>query len=109
MLRRTGTGRVRRRDDIARPRGTTVSIGAHVDPETFGRFSETIARDFGTARFLAIQTVVVAAWIVLNTPGSSATGTRTRSSCSTCCSPRRPPMPPRSSSWPRTARTNGTD
>lgn len=69
MLRRTGTGRVRRRDDIARPRGSTVSIGAHVDPETFGRFSETIARYFGTARFLAIQTVVVAAWIVLNITG----------------------------------------
>lgn len=38
----------------------------HVDPEAFGRFSESIARFFGTARFLAIQSVLVGVWIILN-------------------------------------------
>ncbi len=38
----------------------------HYDPEAFGRFSETIARFIGTARFLVIQTVIVAAWVVWN-------------------------------------------
>jgi uncharacterized membrane protein len=38
----------------------------HYDPEAFGRFSETIARFIGTARFLVIQTVVVAVWVVWN-------------------------------------------
>ncbi len=69
MLRRRAPGRVRRRDDVARPRGTTVGLGTHVDSETFGRFSETLARYFGTARFLTIQTVVVFIWIILNTVG----------------------------------------
>ena len=38
----------------------------HYDPEAFGRFSESIARFFGTARFLVIQTVLVLGWIVFN-------------------------------------------
>jgi uncharacterized membrane protein len=63
------TRRVRRRDDVATPRGASVGIGSHYDPEAFGRLSEAIARYFGTARFLAIQTVVVAGWIALNTVG----------------------------------------
>ncbi|GAA0909547.1 DUF1003 domain-containing protein [Pseudonocardia zijingensis] len=37
-----------------------------VDPEWFARLSEKVARFLGTGRFLAIQTVVVAVWIVLN-------------------------------------------
>ncbi len=37
-----------------------------VDPEWFSRLSERIARFLGTGRFLAIQTVVVVFWIVLN-------------------------------------------
>lgn len=37
-----------------------------VDPDGFARLSERIARFLGTGRFLAIQTVVVVAWIVLN-------------------------------------------
>lgn len=36
------------------------------DPEAFGRFAEAIARYFGTARFLVIQTVVVGLWITAN-------------------------------------------
>jgi uncharacterized membrane protein len=38
----------------------------HYDPEAFGRFSETIARFIGTARFLVIQTVIVIVWILYN-------------------------------------------
>ncbi|WP_158726747.1 DUF1003 domain-containing protein [Tomitella fengzijianii] len=38
----------------------------HVDPEAAGRVSEQIARFFGTVRYLAIQTIVVVVWIVLN-------------------------------------------
>ena len=38
----------------------------HYDPEAFGRFSETIARFIGTARFLVIQTVIVIVWVAYN-------------------------------------------
>ena len=38
----------------------------HYDPEAFGRFSETIARFIGTARFLVIQTILVFVWIAYN-------------------------------------------
>jgi uncharacterized membrane protein len=37
------------------------------DPETFGRWSEAIARFMGTARFLVWMTVVIALWIGWNT------------------------------------------
>lgn len=37
-----------------------------VDPDWFARLSERIARFLGTGRFLAIQTVIVVVWIVLN-------------------------------------------
>ena len=37
-----------------------------VDPETFARLSERVARFLGTGRYLAIQTVVVIVWIALN-------------------------------------------
>lgn len=37
-----------------------------VDPETLGRITESVARFFGTGRYLAIQTVVVVVWIVFN-------------------------------------------
>jgi uncharacterized membrane protein len=37
-----------------------------VDPDWFARLSEKIARFLGTGRFLAIQTVIVVVWIVLN-------------------------------------------
>lgn len=36
------------------------------DPDTFGRFSESIARSFGTARFLITQTIIVIIWIIYN-------------------------------------------
>jgi uncharacterized membrane protein len=36
------------------------------DPESFGRWSEAIARRMGTARFLVYMTVVIVAWIGWN-------------------------------------------
>ncbi len=56
---------VRRREDLSRPR-RGLSIGVHYDPDAFGRFSETIARLLGTARFLVFQTIVVIVWITVN-------------------------------------------
>jgi uncharacterized membrane protein len=37
-----------------------------VDPDWFARLSEKVARFLGTGRFLAIQTVIVIIWIVVN-------------------------------------------
>lgn len=37
-----------------------------VDPDALGRFTESVARFFGTGRYLAIQTVLVVGWILLN-------------------------------------------
>jgi uncharacterized membrane protein len=37
-----------------------------VDPEWFAQFAESIARFIGTGRFLAIQTVVVVIWVMVN-------------------------------------------
>ena len=54
-----------RREDLTTPRQPR-RLGVHYDPEAFGRFSESIARTLGTARFLVIQTVIVAFWIGLN-------------------------------------------
>jgi uncharacterized membrane protein len=56
-------------DTLAMPRG--ISGGIHYDPEAFGRFSETLARFFGTARFLAIQSILVAMWITFNAVAAS--------------------------------------
>jgi uncharacterized membrane protein len=36
------------------------------DPDAVGKFTEEIARFFGTGRYLLIQTIVVLVWIVLN-------------------------------------------
>ena len=44
-------------------------MGARYDADAFGRMSEAIARFLGTGRFLFGQTVLVLAWIVLNTIG----------------------------------------
>ncbi len=54
-----------RREDLSSPKGR-VALGAHYDPEAFGRFSEGIARNLGTARFLVIQTGIVVVWIFIN-------------------------------------------
>jgi uncharacterized membrane protein len=57
------------RPDLSTPRGATPRMGPHYDPDTFGRFAEALARFLGTGRFLVAQTVLVFAWIVLNTLG----------------------------------------
>jgi uncharacterized membrane protein len=44
-------------------------MGGRYDADAFGRMSEAIARFLGTGRFLAGQTVLVLAWIALNTVG----------------------------------------
>ncbi len=54
-----------RRDDLSNPRHRRV-FEVHYDNEAFGRFSESIARTLGTARFLVIQTAIVVVWIALN-------------------------------------------
>ena len=59
ILRRFGPRR------IDAPRRAT-RFAAHYDPDAFGRLSETIARFFGTARYLVVQTVLVFLWITLN-------------------------------------------
>jgi uncharacterized membrane protein len=46
-----------------RPRRT---LRPRVDAERFGQASENIARYFGTAQYLVIQTAVVIIWIALN-------------------------------------------
>jgi uncharacterized membrane protein len=52
---------------LDQPRGRRqVSLKPSFDPDAFGRVSETIARFFGTARYLVIQTVMVLVWIALN-------------------------------------------
>jgi uncharacterized membrane protein len=56
----------KRGQDLSRPGRPRRTFGIHYDPEAFGEFSETIARNLGTARFLVIQTVLVAVWIALN-------------------------------------------
>ena len=52
----------RRLDEPRRP----AAVAPHYDPEAFGRVSEGIARYFGTARYLVIQTVLVIVWIGVN-------------------------------------------
>jgi uncharacterized membrane protein len=56
-------------DRLSTPRGAASRTGPVYDPDAFGRFSEGIARFFGTGKFLAGQTVLVIFWIALNTVG----------------------------------------
>jgi uncharacterized membrane protein len=57
------------RTDLSVPRGVTPRMGARYDADAFGRISEGIARFLGTGRFLVGQSVLVIAWIALNTVG----------------------------------------
>jgi uncharacterized membrane protein len=52
-----------RRHDLSTPRGAGRPA---YNPEAFGQLAELIARFFGTARYLAIQTVLVVVWIIFN-------------------------------------------
>lgn len=56
---------MKRRGDLTMPRQRR-RVGIYYDPEAFGAFSETIARFLGTARYLVIQTVIVAVWVIVN-------------------------------------------
>jgi len=56
---------MRRRSDLSTPR-TGLNLGAHYDPDAFGRFSEGIARFLGTGRFLMGQSILVVVWIIVN-------------------------------------------
>jgi uncharacterized membrane protein len=55
-----------RRDRLDQPREPRGLRRPRIDADTFGAYSERIARYFGTARYLAIQTTLVAVWITLN-------------------------------------------
>src|SRR6201997_2508914 len=57
------------RSDLTAPRGASARMGARYDADAFGRLSERIARFLGTGRFLVGQSVLVVAWIALNTAG----------------------------------------
>ena len=54
------------RQRLDTPRVSRRSLSLSVDPEAVGQFSESIARFFGTGRYLAWQTIVVGIWIALN-------------------------------------------
>ncbi|MBA3287394.1 MAG: DUF1003 domain-containing protein [Acidimicrobiia bacterium] len=56
---------MRRREDLTAPRAKR-RLAVSYDAEAFGRFSESIARFLGTARFLVLQTVVIIVWIAYN-------------------------------------------
>jgi uncharacterized membrane protein len=56
---------VKRREDLSAPRASR-RLGFGYDPEAFGRFSESIARYLGTARFLVYQTCLIVVWIGYN-------------------------------------------
>ncbi len=45
---------------------TSRTLGLRVDPEAVGQITESIARFFGTGRYLLIQTIVVLLWIAVN-------------------------------------------
>ena len=53
------------RQRLYTPRTSRV-VAPRVDPEAVGQLTESVARFFGTGRYLLLQTVVVAVWIMLN-------------------------------------------
>ena len=55
---------MKRRDDLANPRYRR-KINVPYEPGSFGRFSEAVARNLGTARFLVVQTFLVVVWITI--------------------------------------------
>ena len=52
--------------DVPGGRGRTLDSFFRLDNDAVGRFAEGIARFLGTGRFLAVQTVIVIAWITIN-------------------------------------------
>nr|WP_199786149.1 DUF1003 domain-containing protein [Streptomyces sp. AA4] len=55
-----GTGR-----RLDQPR-SQARLRLNIDPDTFGRFTERIARFLGTGKYLFWQTLIVVVWITLN-------------------------------------------
>lgn len=51
---------------LDQPKGTGRRLHVGLDDDTFGRFSERLARFFGTARFLVMQSILVVVWIAAN-------------------------------------------
>jgi uncharacterized membrane protein len=56
---------MKRREDLANPRYRR-KLNVPYERGAFGRFSETVARNLGTARFLVVQTFLVLVWITIN-------------------------------------------
>jgi uncharacterized membrane protein len=56
---------MKRRTELTQPRQRS-RFDVSYDPEAFGRFSESIARYLGTARFLVFQTIVIVVWLGFN-------------------------------------------
>lgn len=56
---------MKRREDLANPRYRR-KLNVPYEPGAFGRFSEAVARNLGTARFLVVQTFLVLVWITVN-------------------------------------------
>jgi uncharacterized membrane protein len=52
--------------DVPRGRGRTLTSFFRLNSDAVGRFAEGIARFLGTGRFLAVQTIIVIAWITIN-------------------------------------------
>ncbi|MEB3981212.1 DUF1003 domain-containing protein [Mycobacterium sp. 663a-19] len=50
---------------------TSRRYSPRMDPETVGQITESIARFFGTGRYLLLQTIVVLAWIAVNLVAAS--------------------------------------
>jgi uncharacterized membrane protein len=55
-----------RQDRLDQPRTPRGLRRPRINTEAFGAYSERIARYFGTARYLVIQTIFVVAWIAVN-------------------------------------------
>ncbi len=55
-----------RRSRLDQPREPRGLRRPRVDADTFGEYSERLARYFGTARYLGIQTMFVIIWITIN-------------------------------------------
>jgi uncharacterized membrane protein len=42
------------------------ALPLHYDPEAFGKSTERIARFLGTGRYLVLQTIIIALWLIYN-------------------------------------------
>ena len=56
---------MKRRENLANPRYLR-KLNVSYEAGAFGRFSEGVARNLGTARFLVVQTFLVIIWIAVN-------------------------------------------